>query len=534
MLASESREILRTVLDAVPDGALAADHGGRVVCANAAALTLFGYTAEELLGRPVQAMLPGSPPGAGGQRAGGAAESAGPVTGRCKDGRAVALRARTSALELGGEPLTLTILRADGGVGQDGEDLIASQHHFARILDIAEDAIISVDPGQRIALFNQGAEKIFGYAAAEVLGRPLDLLLPERYVAAHRRHMEDFARAPSAARKMGERAQVFGRRKDGVEFPAEASISKLQARGGMLFTAILRDVTERKRAEEAIRRLNEELERRVQERTSELAESNRQLAQKNDENETFVYSVSHDLRSPLVNLEGFSEELGLVCKELRAIVADGGLPPEARRRGLELLDGDMAESVRYIQSAVARLSTIIDALLRLSRAGRVVYQQQGVDTRAVVARVVESMRATIAERGAAVVVGELPPAWGDPTAVEQTFANLIGNALNYLDPDRPGRVEVGAADGPSSQGPGWHTYYVRDNGLGIPASHAPKVFQAFQRLHPNRAEGEGMGLAIARQLVERHGGKIWLESAAGAGSTFYVTLPAPPAGSHDA
>ena len=91
-----------------------------------------------------------------------------------------------------------------------------------------------------------------------------------------------------------------------------------------------------------------------------------------------------------------------------------------------------------------------------------------------------------------------------------------------------------AADGPSSQGPGWHTYYVRDNGLGIPASHAPKVFQAFQRLHPNRAEGEGMGLAIARQLVERHGGKIWLESAAGAGSTFYVTLPAPPAGSHDA
>jgi PAS domain S-box-containing protein len=407
---------------------------------------------------------------------------------------------------------------------QSVEEVRDARDRFARILDIAEDAIVCADAEQRVVLFNQGAERTFGYTAVEVLGRPLDVLLPERFVAEHRGHLADFARSPSPSRRMGERREVFGRRKDGTEFPAEASISKFESGGGTLFTAILRDITERKRAEEAIRRLNEELEQRVRQRTAQLEESNRQLAQKNDENETFVYSVSHDLRSPLVNLEGFSKELGLVCADLRSILGESDLPLPVRQRALGLLDEDVAESLHYIQTAVARLSTIIDALLRLSRAGRVVYQQQEVDTNALVARVVESMRGTIGERGAAVDVRPLPAAWGDPAALEQVFANLIGNALKYLDPRRPGQIEVGSAAGPV-----WHTYYVRDNGLGIPAAYAPKVFQAFQRLHPDRAEGEGMGLAIVRRIVERHGGRVWVDSATGEGCTFYVTLPAPPA-----
>ncbi|HKI37082.1 MAG TPA: ATP-binding protein [Gemmataceae bacterium] len=252
------------------------------------------------------------------------------------------------------------------------------------------------------------------------------------------------------------------------------------------------------------------------------------LAQKDRDNEMFVYSVSHDLRAPLVNLQGFSQELATVCADLRRLLAEANLPTDARRRAVTLLDRDAAESVRFIQTAVTRLAGIIDALLRLSRVGRVEYRWQMVDVRAAVVRVVESFRDTIAHRGAEVTVGDLPPAWGDPLALEQVFANLVANALNYLDPQRPGRIEVGSRDEPGDLRAGLRTFYVKDNGLGIPEGQQGKLFLAFQRLHPEAAAGEGIGLALVRRVVERHGGRVWLESAPGAGSTFFVALPAGP------
>src|SRR5262249_42462429 len=152
------------------------------------------------------------------------------------------------------------------------------------------------------------------------------------------------------------------------------------------------------------------------------------------------------------------------------------------------------------------------------------YQWQAVDVRAAVVRVVESLRGTLEERKADVAVKDLPPCWGDPTAVEQVFANLIGNAVNYLDPRRSGKIEVGSA----AEESGLRTYYVRDNGLGIPDSYLPKIFVAFQRLHPDAARGEGIGLALVRRILERHGGRIWVESTVGEGSTFFVALPTRP------
>ena len=181
---------------------------------------------------------------------------------------------------------------------------------------------------------------------------------------------------------------------------------------------------------------------------------------------------------------------------------------------------------------MGRLARIIDALLRLSRAGRVEYQWQTLDLATIVRKIVDALHDTITNKKAEVVVGELPPAWGDPTAVEQIFANLIGNAVHYLDGARSGRIEVGSTDSPpAGTMPGFHVYYVKDNGLGIPEAYHQRVFTAFSRLHANVAQGEGIGLALVRRMVERHGGKIWLESAAGVGTTFFVALPAPaPAG----
>ncbi len=167
--------------------------------------------------------------------------------------------------------------------------------------------------------------------------------------------------------------------------------------------------------------------------------------------------------------------------------------------------------------------------MRLSRVGRVEYRIQPVDVEATARRVVESLAGAVKGRKAEVVVGAMPPALGDPTAVEQIFANLIGNAVAYLDPARPGRVEVGALDSAAGAVPaGQRTYYVKDNGLGIPKEYQDRVFLAFKRLHSNVAQGEGVGLALVYRMVGRLGGKIWVESAAGEGSTFFVTLPAAP------
>ncbi|WP_322032935.1 sensor histidine kinase [Paraburkholderia sp. J76] len=259
-------------------------------------------------------------------------------------------------------------------------------------------------------------------------------------------------------------------------------------------------------------------------RADQLARINENLRLQTQENEMFIHGVSHDLRAPLVNLQGFSRELDHACDALRERIAKSSLTPQARSRIERTIDEDIGEALRYLQTAVLRASHIIDALLRLARVGRVEYRRQRVSVQELVQRVVDAMHASIRARGAQVSVQTLPDVWGDPTALEQVFANLIGNALNYLDPARDGRVEIGTAHAP----PGVESlqiFYVRDNGLGIPEVGLPRLFQAFQRMHGNVAPGEGIGLALVRRVVERHGGRVWVESTEGEGTTFYLSLP---------
>lgn len=265
----------------------------------------------------------------------------------------------------------------------------------------------------------------------------------------------------------------------------------------------------------------------IEKRAAALALANENLRQQTQENEMFVYSVSHDLRSPLVNLQGFSQELAHAGQDLRQLLSDERIPADVRKRVDRVLESDVVDSVRFIQSAVTRSAAIIDALLRLSRAGRIEYRRQQVDVLAIIRRVVDAMTNTTESRNASIKVPlVVPSCWGDPTAVEQVFGNLVGNAVNYLDSERPGRVEIGVATESAVLRDGMHTYYVRDNGLGIPAAYLGKVFVAFQRLHGDVAKGEGIGLALVRRVVERHGGEVWVESAEGVGTTFYLALPA--------
>lgn len=363
-------------------------------------------------------------------------------------------------------------------------------------------------PVLRVQSANRAATDLLGLDLAAVTGRPVTEVFPT--ISAERLRRVTAVAAGGPTDDLGELQsadpRAAGRWWSVFAFPMpDRSV-------GVAF----QDVTTRRTAEEEVRRLNAELEDRVRERTADLAH-------KNAETEMFVYSVSHDLRSPLVNLQGFSKELAKAGQALAAVLADAGVPADVRDRGRAILDGKVAPALGFIQAGVLRLSTIIDALLRLSRLGRVVYQWEAVDVAAVVKQVVDAAHATAEARGAVVRVGDLPTAWGDRAAVEQLFANLVGNALTYLDPARPGVVDVGAL---AAEADGYRTYFVRDNGLGIPEAHRGKIFQAFQRAHPGVGAGEGLGLAIVARVAERHRGRVWVESRPGAGSTFFVALPA--------
>jgi PAS domain S-box-containing protein len=428
-------------------------------------------------------------------------------------------------LECSGGPITDEFGATRGGavIFRDTTARRAAEKRFQSLLESAPDALIIVDKEGVIRLANVQVEVLFGYSREKLIGEKVELLVPQSLRSGHPAQRETFFALPRV-RAMASGLDLHGQHADGHQFPIEISLSPVEGDGEMLVCAAIRDVTERRNAMNKIRELNDELEERVAQRTAELEQVNKSLSERNQENEMFVYSVSHDLRSPLVNLQGFSQELDNACERLRSMSQEAGIPQQTREALHEVLDGDIAESLHFIRTSVIRLSSIIDALLRLSRAGRVVYQWQVVEPEVLVRRVIDAAHGTIRERNAEMVVGELPPIWGDNTAIEQIFGNLIHNALHYLAKDRPGRVEVGVCQ--NSETPsGFHTYYVRDNGIGIAPDMQVKIFQAFQRLNPKYAPGEGMGLTLVQRIVERHGGRVWVESQPGQGSTFYFTLP---------
>ena len=386
---------------------------------------------------------------------------------------------------------------------------------FRLLVDSVTDyAIFILDLQGHIASWNSGAERIKGYRADEVVGRHFSIFYTadavERGWPAH-----ELREAIRVGRFEDEGWRV---RKDGVQFWANVVITLLRGHDGTPrgFAKVTRDLTQRKANEERISSLTRELQQRV----ADLASANSELAQRNAENELFVYSVSHDLRSPLVNLQGFSQELTLTSDALQEVLAAPGVPDSVREESQVLLNGEMQESIGYIRNAVKHLGNIIDGLLRLSRVGRVEYDSAPVNLNAVVAEILSAMHTSVVMANARIAVKTLPVIVGDSNAIGQVFANLVGNALKNFDDARPGTIEIAAS---SDEPP---VISVRDNGVGIPLEYQPKIFQIFQRVHTSRNAGEGLGLAIVRRIVERHGGRIWFESHQGKGTTFYFTLGA--------
>lgn len=392
---------------------------------------------------------------------------------------------------------------------------------FDEILASANDAIISIDESHVITLFNRGAERIFGYSAADIIGQPLDRLIPERFVARHGNQVRDFSAAPEASRMMAQRGEIYGRRRDGSEFPAEASISKFRGPNGLVFTVILRDITERRAAELILRGAHDELERRVRERTAELEERNaqlqqeiqerrraekllaeqaRELARSNADLEQFASVASHDLQEPLRMVASYTQLLG--------------------KRYRNRLDGDADEFMGFIVDGALRMQRLINDLLTFSRVGSRGKGFQPVDLATSVAQVRINLRAAIDESGARISTGTLPVVNADATQMEQLLQNLIGNAIKFRKGPAP-RVHIDAR----REDAAWRIT-VQDDGIGIDARYAERIFVIFQRLH-TAAEypGTGIGLAICKKIVERHGGQIGVQSTPGEGTSFSFTLP---------
>lgn len=391
----------------------------------------------------------------------------------------MALQSEKNHLELRVAERTVELLQANKRLQLELEErkriqaaLQISQARFAGILDIAEDAIISLDRNQQITLFNQGAEKIFGYSAEEVIGQPLDILLPSRFVQVHRHHEADFGQSPMQSRQMGERREIFGRRKDGNEFPAEASISKLNLDKDVSFTMFLRDITERK-----------------------------QIDRMKDE---FVSVVSHELRTPLTSIHG---SLGMLAS------------------GLLKADSDQGKRMLHIAvDSTDRLVRLINDILDIERieSGRVRMEKQCCNVADLTTEAVNVVQALADKVEVTLSVASLAISlWADPDRIVQTLTNLLSNAIKFS----PAGNTVWLTVQQQSE----HILFtVKDQGRGIPADKLDSIFERFQQVDSSDSrnhEGTGLGLAICRSIVQQQSGQIWVESIVGEGSTFYFTIP---------
>ena len=398
------------------------------------------------------------------------------------------------------------------------EILREGEERYRMLVDAVHDyAIFMLDPDGYVMTWNSGAERLKGYRADEIIGKHFSAFYPPER-AAEGFPAQELAIASAEGRFEEENWRV---RKDGSMFWANVVLTAVRNPEGVLqgFSKVTRDITERRKLELAAKQLTRELRARVE----ELGAANGALAEKSAEIEALVYGVSHDVRGPLVNLQGFNHEIQRSCRELvDAIETHAEVRDDVREIVRRIVDVDMREATGFMETSVSHLSRIVDGLLRLSRVGRIVYEHRLVDVAAIMSGLQGSLQGTIAAAGAEVHVGELPPVWSDPSAIEQIFANLIANALRYREPARPCRIEIG---GELRENGAIASYYVKDNGVGIPENALPTLFTAFQRFHPQFGPGEGMGLSLVRRIVERLNGRIRVESKVGEGTTFFIELP---------
>ena len=348
---------------------------------------------------------------------------------------------------------------------------------FRAVVESAPSGMVMIDRTGKIILVNREIERLFGHTRDELLGQPIELLVPARLRERHPGHRADFFANPQT-RAMGAGRDLYGVRKDGTEVPVEIGLNPIETDEGTFVLASVVDITERKRAENELRRSNEELER-------------------------FAYVASHDLQEPLRMVGSYVQLLA--------------------KRYQGKLDADADDFIGFAAQGAMRMQRLIEDLLAFSRLGTRGATPVPTEAGTALDSALAGLKLATDEAGATITHDPLPTVLADPGQLEHLFANLVGNALKFRGPEPP-RVHIGASqDG--APGGRW-LFSVRDNGIGIDPQYFERIFVIFQRLHERDAyPGTGIGLAICKKIVERHGGRVWVESAPGRGATFLFTLP---------
>jgi PAS domain S-box-containing protein len=352
---------------------------------------------------------------------------------------------------------------------------------FRLAVESCPSGMIMTDADGIILLVNAEIERLFCYWREELLGKSIDILVPVPMRAAHGRHRSNFAEHPTA-RRLGTGRDLYGVCKDGRKIPVEVGLNSIRTSDGFMILCAITDITQRNSAAQALAARSEELQR-----------SNEDLAQ-------FAYVASHDLQEPLRMVATYTELLSEHC--------NGTFDEKAEKY------------IKYVLAGAKRMQHLVKDLLAYSRAGTQSKMSAAINSEIVVKSALDSLKVAIEESHAEIICDKLPAVTADEVQLAQVFQNLIGNALKFHG-DRSPRIHIGA-----EKSNGDWLFRVEDNGIGIDKDYGDLIFQMFQRLHERgRYDGSGIGLAIAKKIVERHGGRIWFTSELEKGSTFYFTIP---------
>ncbi len=519
------QQIINTAFDAI----INIDESGNILEWNKSAEKTFGWAKEEVLGKPLlQTIIP--------QRYRKSFEhrlehfrknGESPDLNKIIEITAMNRQEKELTMEL-----VITAVKIDttvilSGFMRDISERKRAQEQFRQVVESAPYAMVMSNKDGKIELVNKAAELLFGYDRNELLGMNVEVLMPPQIRGQHTKDREKFNKAPQT-RSLEAKRNLFGLRKDGKEIPVEIGLSPIETVDGTFTLASIIDIQERKLLEEKSFNFSQQLEKRVEERTKalirqrhavlnimedlkktkedvenaerKLRQQTAELTRSNEELEQFAYVASHDLQEPIRKIVGFSQLF--------------------EKKFAGQIDATSKEYIGFVVDGAKRMQALIQDLLQFSRVGRSELKLEPCDLNEVVKEAIDNLQATIEENKAKIIWSGLPTLSVHRIQMVQLFQNLIGNGVKYRREADP-EIHIGA----DLKDRTWE-FSVKDNGIGIESEFYDRLFVIFQRLHPkNKYSGTGIGLAVCKKIVQRHGGQIWVESIPGKGSIFKFTLP---------